>query len=69
MVASARRQGQIALDADVVEKARNRAFVEDLADSAGDERCNRQHGELGEPLVVGDGQRIGDNDFLDAGIL
>ena len=49
-----------------VEEAGDRAVVEDLADRAGEQRRDRQHGELVEPLVVGDRQRVGDDDLADA---
>src|SRR5215469_13563077 len=41
-----------------VEEACDRAVAEDLVDSPRDQRRDRQHGELVEPLVVRDRQRV-----------
>jgi drug/metabolite transporter (DMT)-like permease len=58
-VATARRSGG------AVEQAGDRAVLEDLGDGAPEQRGDRQHGELVDPPVVVDGQRVGDDDLAD----
>jgi drug/metabolite transporter (DMT)-like permease len=52
-----------------VEQAGDRAVLEDLADGAGDQRGDRQHGDLVDPPVGLDRQRVGDEDLADAAVL
>src|SRR5262249_2077536 len=52
-----------------VEQARDRAVAEDFIDRPGDQRRDRQHGELVEPLVVRDRQRVRHDDLADARVL
>ena len=46
-----------------VEQAGDRAVLEDLADRAGDQRRDREHGELVELALRRDRQRVGDDDL------
>src|SRR5215475_9947925 len=52
-----------------VEQARDRAVAEDLVDRPRDQRRDRQHGELVEPLVVRDRQRVRHDHLADPRIL
>src|SRR5919107_2252148 len=52
-----------------VEQAGDRPVVEDLADGAGDERRDRQHGQLRELVLLGDRQRVADDDLADPAVL
>src|SRR3954467_6974856 len=52
-----------------VEQAGNRAVAEHLADRPGQQRRDRQHGELVEPLLLRHRQRVGDDDLADFGVL
>ena len=53
--------------AGAVEQAGHRTVLEDLADRAGDQRGDRQHGELVELPLGRDRQRVGDDDLADLG--
>src|SRR5215472_2666293 len=52
-----------------VEEARDRAVAEDLVDSPRDQRRDRQHGELVEPLVVRDRQGVRHDHLADPRVL
>src|SRR6516165_6430812 len=45
------------------EQAGHRTVAEDLLDGPRDERRDREHGELVETLLRGNGQRAGDDDL------
>jgi hypothetical protein len=50
-------------------QAGNRAVLEDLPDRLGQQRRDRQHGELVELLLGTDRQRVGDHDLGDPAVL
>src|SRR5262249_34250950 len=52
-----------------LEQAGHRPVAEDLLDGPRDERGDREHGELVEPLLRRDGQGAGDDDLADPGVL
>src|SRR5450830_774100 len=56
-------RGQAGSSGLTVEQRGHRAVVEHLADRAGQQRRDREHRELREPAVFGDGQRVGHDDL------
>src|SRR5262249_1717913 len=52
-----------------VEEAGDRALAEHLVDRPGDQRRDREHGELVDPLLLRDRQRVRDDDLADPGVL
>src|SRR6478672_5771966 len=52
-----------------IEQAGYRPVAEDLLDGPPDEWRDRQHGELVEALLRGDGQGAGDDDLADPRVL
>src|SRR4051794_36825529 len=52
-----------------LEQARHRAVLEDLADGAGDERRDRQRGELVEVMLGRHRDGVGDDDLAGAAVL